>query len=103
MDGLAVETIASGRGLVGRVSGEMDYLREEWFRGRFKELIGRGGRFFVLDLAGVSLCDSVGLNVLLGAWRQADAGASLWVWLRVLTCLDLSPSGSRRRRPSTSA
>ncbi|WP_327721908.1 STAS domain-containing protein [Streptomyces sp. NBC_00490] len=79
MDGLAVETIASGRGLVGRVSGEMDYLREAWFRGRFTELIGRGGRLFVLDLAGVSLCDSVGLNVLLGAWRQADAGGAVLV------------------------
>jgi anti-anti-sigma regulatory factor len=34
----------------------------------------------VLDLAGVSLCDSVGLNVLLGAWRQADAGGAVRVF-----------------------
>ncbi|MFH8991336.1 STAS domain-containing protein [Streptomyces sp. NPDC017940] len=33
----------------------------------------RGGQFLVLDLAGVPFCDSAGLNVLIGAWRQADA------------------------------
>lgn len=33
----------------------------------------------MLDLAGVSLCDSVGLNGLLGAWRQADAAGAVLV------------------------
>jgi anti-anti-sigma factor len=79
VDGLEVETIATGRGLVVRVSGDLDYLSEAWFRGQFTEVIARGGRFIVLDLAGVSLCDSVGLNVLLGAWRQADAGGAVLV------------------------
>lgn len=40
---------------------------------RFKEPITRGDRFIVLDLSGVSFRDSAGLNVLLGAWRQAKA------------------------------
>ncbi|WP_406123658.1 STAS domain-containing protein [Streptomyces canus] len=39
-----------------------------------KGLLSRGVRFVVLDLSAVSFCDSAGLNVLIGAWRQADAG-----------------------------
>jgi hypothetical protein len=35
-----------------------------------------GERFIVLDLSGVSFCDSAGLNVLLGAWREADASGA---------------------------
>jgi anti-sigma B factor antagonist len=75
----AVETIAAGRCLVAKVSGEMDYVTEPVFRPQFKELIARGGRFIVLDLSGVSFCDSAGLNVLLGVWRQADASGAVVV------------------------
>ena len=57
----------------------MDYLTEPMFRTQLKELIARGDRFIVLDLAGVSFCDSAGLNVLLGVWRQADAGGAVLV------------------------
>ncbi|MBY8846916.1 STAS domain-containing protein [Streptomyces sp. SP2-10] len=28
----------------------------------------------MLDLSGVSFCDSAGLNVLLGVWRQVEEG-----------------------------
>jgi anti-sigma B factor antagonist len=75
----SVETIAVGRCLVARVSGEMDYVTEPVFRPWFKELIARGDRFIVLDLSGVSFCDSAGLNVLIGAWRQADASGAVLV------------------------
>lgn len=75
----SVETIASGACLVARVSGEMDYTTDPVFRPRFKELIARGDRFIVLDLSGVSFCDSAGLNVLIGTWRQADAGGAVVV------------------------
>ncbi|MFB1044140.1 STAS domain-containing protein [Streptomyces chrestomyceticus] len=79
----SVETTISGRSLVARVSGEMDYLTYPVFRERFNELIGRGERFIVLDLSGVSFCDSAGLNALLGARRQAETvGAVL-----VLACV----------------
>ncbi|WP_327714144.1 STAS domain-containing protein [Streptomyces sp. NBC_00490] len=89
-------TIVSGRCLVARVSGEMDYQSTPWFRARFKELIARGGRFLVLDLAEVSFCDSAGLNELLGARRQADAiGAVL-----VLACV---PAPLRRTLQMTGA
>ncbi len=72
MVGPSVETIASGRCLIARVSGEMDYATDPVFRPQFKELLARGDRFIVLDLSRVSFCDSAGLSVLLGAWRQAD-------------------------------
>lgn len=67
----------------------MDYLTDPWFRPRFKELIAGGGRFIVLDLSGVSFCDSAGLNVLLGTWRQADASGAVLV----LACVPESLRG----------
>ncbi|MBT2423502.1 STAS domain-containing protein [Streptomyces sp. ISL-22] len=79
----SVDMTTVGRCLVARVSGDMDYLTDPVFRARFKELVVRGERFIVLDLSGVSFCDSAGLNVLLGARRQADdVGAVL-----VLACV----------------
>jgi anti-sigma B factor antagonist len=75
----SVETIASGRCLVARVSGEMDYVTDPVFRPQFKELLSRGDRFIVLDLSNVSFCDSAGLNVLLGVWRQADESGAVLV------------------------
>ncbi|MFJ3423041.1 STAS domain-containing protein [Streptomyces sp. NPDC086082] len=72
MVGPSVETVASGRGLIARVSGEMDYATDPVFRPQFKELLARGDRFIVLDLSCVSFCDSVGLSMLLGAWREAE-------------------------------
>ncbi|MDT9686670.1 STAS domain-containing protein [Streptomyces sp. TRM76323] len=75
----SVETIVSGRCLVARVSGEMDYVTDPVFRPQFKELLSQSARFIVLDLSGVSFCDSAGLNVLIGAWRQADASGVVLV------------------------
>ncbi|MET9454899.1 STAS domain-containing protein [Streptomyces canus] len=74
----SVETVAADRCLVARVSGEMDYMTGPVLRPQFKELIARSGRFVVLDLAGVSFCDSAGLNVLLGAWRQRMRAGLCW-------------------------
>ncbi|MEU8990436.1 STAS domain-containing protein [Streptomyces sp. NPDC048558] len=68
----SVKTIAVGRCLVARVSGEMDFVTEPVFRPQFKELIARCDRYIVLDLSGVSFCDSAGLSLLIGAWKQAD-------------------------------
>ncbi|WP_329550465.1 STAS domain-containing protein [Streptomyces sp. NBC_00696] len=72
MAGPSVETIDSGRCLIARVSGEMDYATDPVFRPQFKELLSRGDHFIVLDLSRVSFCDSVGLSLLLGAWREAE-------------------------------
>ncbi|WP_369275707.1 STAS domain-containing protein [Streptomyces sp. R11] len=68
----SVETFAVGHCLVARVSGEMDFVTEPVLRPQFKELIARAGRFIVLDLSGVSFCDSAGLSLLIGAWKQAE-------------------------------
>ncbi|MFL5996964.1 MAG: STAS domain-containing protein [Streptomyces sp.] len=51
---------ASGRCVVARVSGEMDYTTDPLFRSQLTELIAQGDRFIVLDLSGVSFCDSAG-------------------------------------------
>jgi anti-anti-sigma factor len=75
----SVETLAAGRCLVARVSGEMDHATAPVFLPQFKELIARGDHSVVLDLSGVSFCDSAGLNVLLRAWRQADASRAVVV------------------------
>ncbi|MEU1198707.1 STAS domain-containing protein [Streptomyces sp. NPDC005813] len=71
--GTSVELTASSPCLEARVSGEMDYLADLLFRRRFKNLIARGDRCIVLDLARVSFCDSAGPNLLLGTWKQANA------------------------------
>lgn len=61
----------------------MAHLTGPFFRARIGEEIVRGQQRVVLDLSGVSFCDSSGLNVLLWAWRWAEgAGAVL-----VLACV----------------
>jgi anti-sigma B factor antagonist len=61
----------------------MDYMSRPVIRERLGELIARGGRSIVLDLSGVTFCDSAGLNILLVARLQADdRGAEL-----VLACV----------------
>jgi anti-sigma B factor antagonist len=65
-----VEVTGSGACLVVRVSGEMDYATRPDLRDRFAELVARAP-FIVLDLSGVTFCDSAGLNVLLVARLRA--------------------------------
>ncbi|MCL7430270.1 STAS domain-containing protein [Streptomyces sp. YS415] len=100
MAGPSVQVITSGHCLVARVSGEMNYVTEPVFRLQFGELIARGDRFIVLDLSGVAFRDSAGLNVLLGAWRQAEAAGAVLVlacvpdFLRGILQADRGGSGS---------
>lgn len=72
----SVETTASGRCLVAKVSGAMDFQTGPVLRARFSELIAQGDRCIVLDLSGVTFCDSAGLSVLIGAWQQPEAGGT---------------------------
>jgi anti-sigma B factor antagonist len=61
----------------------MDYLSQPELRERLTKVIAAGVRAVVLDLADVTFCDSAGLNVLLGAHREAQtAGVTL-----VLACV----------------
>jgi anti-anti-sigma factor len=79
----AIETTLVGRCVVARTSGEMDYVTAPFFWERLLEALAGRDPFVVLDLSGVSFCDSAGLNVLLRAGRQARAsGAEL-----VLACV----------------
>ncbi|MFF9120528.1 STAS domain-containing protein [Streptomyces massasporeus] len=67
-----MEVIASSRCVVARVSGELDYVSGRVLRAELMDLIARVEGLLVLELSGVSFCDSAGLNVLLQTWRQAD-------------------------------
>ncbi|MFI6808125.1 STAS domain-containing protein [Streptomyces luteogriseus] len=49
------------------------------FRPQLKELLSREASFIVLDLSGVSFCDSAGLNMLIGLWRQANESGTVLV------------------------
>ncbi len=65
--------MVSGRCLVVKVRGVMDYLTQLDLRARLAQAMDRAERAVILDLAEVSFCDSAGLNVLLAARRQAEA------------------------------
>ncbi|MGW0916844.1 STAS domain-containing protein [Streptomyces sp. NPDC002784] len=75
----SVDTSASGTCLILLLSGEMDWQTAPFFRTRLVDEIARGLRRVVVDLSGVSFCDSAGLNVLLCAWRQAEGAGSVLV------------------------
>ncbi|MGX1886297.1 STAS domain-containing protein [Streptomyces sp. NPDC055287] len=60
------------------LSGEFDLATAPAVRARALELIAAGHPDLVADLAGVTFCDSSGLNALVGIWRCAkDADGSL--------------------------
>ncbi|MFG2794620.1 STAS domain-containing protein [Streptomyces sp. NPDC048419] len=70
----SIEVTGSGTCLVARVSGEMDYTTRPALQDRFTELVARAP-FIVLDLSGVTFCDSAGLTVLLVARLRATKHA----------------------------
>ncbi|GAA2768504.1 STAS domain-containing protein [Streptomyces paradoxus] len=82
----SVAASVSGMCLAVQLGGDMDYQTAPFLRGRIGEEIARGLRYVVLDLSGVSFCDSAGLNVLLWAWRQAGGAGSVLV----LACVPLN-------------
>jgi anti-anti-sigma factor len=51
----------------------MDYLTQPWVRERLRQVIAGADRFVILELTGVSFCDSAGLSVLLWARGEAEA------------------------------
>ncbi|MFC5639543.1 STAS domain-containing protein [Streptomyces bullii] len=78
MDDLSsVETTGSSPCLVAKLRGAMDYVTQPELRERLKQVIARAERAVVLDLGDVPFCDSAGLNVLLGARREAENAAVL--------------------------
>ena len=79
MGDISVEMTVVGRCLVAKVNGVLDYVTQPAIRSRFRDLITHGNPYIVLDLSGVSFCDSAGLNTLLAARRQAAAVGGLLV------------------------
>ncbi len=69
----------SGTCLVAKVRGVMDYVSRLELSGQLTQVIERAERGVVLDLADAPFCDSAGLNVLLGARREAERAAVVLV------------------------
>ncbi|WP_405658060.1 STAS domain-containing protein [Streptomyces sp. NBC_01166] len=60
------------------LAGEFDITTAPAVRSRALDLIAAGHPHLVADLAGVTFCDSSGLNALVGIWRCAkEADGSL--------------------------
>ena len=56
------------------VAGELDLATAPRLREQLTRLVGDSpGRVVVVDLSGVTFCDSIGLGVLVGAQRRARA------------------------------
>ncbi|MEW2417895.1 STAS domain-containing protein [Streptomyces sp. NPDC046866] len=54
------------------LSGEFDLATAPAVRARALELIANGHPDLVVDLSGVTFCDSSGLGALIGIWRCAE-------------------------------
>jgi anti-sigma B factor antagonist len=77
---LAIRTRTTPAGPVVELTGELDYDSSAQVRALFPELVLRDGSQLVVDLAGVTFCDSSGITALLAARNHAlaaRAGISL--------------------------
>ncbi|MEX0171229.1 STAS domain-containing protein [Streptomyces sp. LMG1-1-1.1] len=71
--GIAVSRRSNGGGAVVSIGGELDMVSAPKLRGALAEALEdcEDGGGLVLDLTGVTFCDSTGLNTLLRARRRA--------------------------------
>jgi anti-sigma B factor antagonist len=67
------EAGAEGDWHVVLVAGDLDMTSAPRLRQEVVGVVARGGARLVLDLAGVDLCDSTGLGVLVGALKRVRA------------------------------
>lgn len=76
---LKVTTRTQGGHVVVSVQGEIDLYTVPRLRGELASALAGGGPVrLVVDLSGVEFCDSIGVNALLAAHRQArEAGGDL--------------------------
>ncbi|MFD3872085.1 STAS domain-containing protein [Streptomyces sp. NPDC058623] len=64
--------------IVAAVTGTIDFDTAPHLRAGGLELIEQGHHQLILDLTGVTFCDSAGLSALIGLWHAAQgAGGSL--------------------------
>lgn len=73
MTQLAIRTRTTPSGPVVELTGELDYDSSSQVRELLPGLALRDGQQFVVDLAGVTFCDSSGITVLLAARNHALA------------------------------
>ncbi|MFJ3897334.1 STAS domain-containing protein [Streptomyces sp. NPDC090083] len=78
MTQLAIRTRTTPAGPVLELAGELDYDSAAEVRELLPGLALQGGRQLVVDLAGVTFCDSSGITALLAARNHAVAeGATI--------------------------
>jgi anti-sigma B factor antagonist len=69
---LAFQVAGEAGETVLTVAGEIDMATAESLYERAAGLINRGGRLLVLDLGGVTFCDSLGLAALARIYRHGN-------------------------------
>ncbi|MER7480166.1 STAS domain-containing protein [Streptomyces sp. NPDC126510] len=96
MNPLTIRQLDTTTGPVLHVAGDLDYDQAPVLRGRLDHLPLSPGHCLVLDLSGLSFCDSSGITALLAARQHAlaaDADIALAAvpanLLRVLTLVGL--------------
>ena len=70
---LRLRTVAEGRTVYLSVSGELTYATAPLFHEHVVQVLASSRPFLVVDLEGLTFCDSVGLSALIGAQRRAGA------------------------------
>lgn len=81
-----LKTVArDDRGLRIALAGELDFYTAGQVAPRLRELAGSGHRDIVLDLCGLSFCDSAGIDLLTRLDRHCRVGGT-----RLLLC-DVPP------------
>jgi anti-anti-sigma factor len=74
---VALESRAPGQSLL-RVSGELDYGSAPRLREALESVSLHPGGILIIDLSGLTYCDSTGISVLVAAQQRAKAaGTSL--------------------------
>jgi anti-anti-sigma factor len=81
---LAVREHGDGRTEVA-VAGEIDFATHQALLGTLTDEIEHGHRRIVLDMSGVTFCDSTGLGVLVQIHQRAAEGGG---WLRIAAPTD---------------
>ncbi|MEU4521514.1 STAS domain-containing protein [Amycolatopsis sp. NPDC024027] len=72
----SVATRTTGAGAVVTVEGELDVATAPRLRAEVAALVLKPGQVLVVDLAGVTFCDSSGISALIAARNVAEAAGA---------------------------
>jgi anti-anti-sigma factor len=72
----SVTTRTTGAGAVVTVEGELDVATAPRLRAEVAALVLKPGQVLVVDLAGVTFCDSSGISALIAARNVAEAAGA---------------------------